>query len=287
MTTACDIIENLLSGQLGPLAAADEAAWHAHWQEQKFGARAPADMALAAGAVADRLAWVFVAGYQAAIRKVVPHLPDDGWAAFVATEHKAEANIYPPTTLRDGILEGCKSWVAQSRQVSHLLVTVNGGDGRASCGHLVHVDADQPGVNLSHREAPGFLADMSQGFARFEAVRIAPDRVYPGALARPFSQSEPVFVMLAGAAFLLARSAIPGGLGERLASLVLALHALSTAEGVPALTLERLDAIWQQCLADYAGTEACRAQSDWAADGRLLGMYASGIKRRVQRAAQA
>ena len=43
-------------------------------------------MAVQGGLLADRLAWVFVAGYQAALRRTFPDQAYSGWAAFAVSE---------------------------------------------------------------------------------------------------------------------------------------------------------------------------------------------------------
>jgi hypothetical protein len=283
---AAEIVEEVLSGRLAPVSAADEAQWHKLWHERGLGAMAPVSMALTGGVLADRLAWVFVASYQAVIRKTFPDVGPEGWAAFAATESRDDAETYPPTTLCDGRLDGCKSWIAQSRFVDHLLVTVSGDDGKATSGHLVQIRADQPGVSLSHRSSPAFLSEMSQGYGRFDAVEVAPGHVLPGHLARSFAQGEPAFVMLAGAGFLLSRIDPEHGLSNRLVGLVLALAHICAMETVPAIALARLDTLWQCCLEDFATTDACQGLAGWSGDNRLFRMYRDGIHRRAERALQ-
>jgi alkylation response protein AidB-like acyl-CoA dehydrogenase len=101
---------------------------------------APTDGAIAGALLADRLPWVFTAGYQATLRNAFPALPDGGWAAFVATEDEQVPRAHPGTTLTgDGqryLLNGHKSWVTHSQVVDRLIVTVNdpAGDKRRARG---------------------------------------------------------------------------------------------------------------------------------------------------------
>jgi hypothetical protein len=69
------------------------------------------------------------------------------------------------------------------------------------------VERDEPGVMLSSRDKPGFLADMSQGFASFEAVTIRDDRVFTSIdLPVNFAHSEPHHVLTALNAFMLSHT---------------------------------------------------------------------------------
>ncbi|MCG8691425.1 MAG: hypothetical protein MI806_09470 [Minwuiales bacterium] len=281
-----EAIERLLTRELPSREAPDEAAWHAVWHAERLGALDPAASALTGGMLADRLPWVFVAGYQAAIRTVFPEVPATGWAAFAATEDKSDpaANAGPQLTPAAGSmrLNAAKSWIAQSRHVEHLVVTARDGAETAAC---VLVHRNQPGVTLTHRDAPRFLGAMSQGFAVFENVEIAPENLFPGKRIRRFGRCEPAFVMLAGAGFLLSRlSRADAALAE---SLTAAARNLATECAAPApspATLARLDSSLQDSVAHFAVVANVAAIPKWPEDSRLLSMYSEAIQRRGSRA---
>jgi hypothetical protein len=276
------LIECFLNGEVPSVAAADEAIWYKVWHDQGLDALPPVLCALQGGMRADRLPWVFVAGYQAAIRHVFDDVPSQGWAAYATTEDKSDPAAYPGTRLMPNgtgfVLDGCKSWVAQSRHLDHLLVTVNETE------QCVLLSSRQPGVNLSHREAPAFLGAMSQGFARFEAVEVMPGNIYGNERMREFGRREPRFVMLAGAGYLLAQlQGADAALEQDLVALALALAtACESAEIVPK-TLAGLDRALQAAIRDFAKVADCAALSDWDADRRLLSMYSARIQKRALR----
>ena len=62
-------------------ATPSEAAFKHAWQSRSAGL-SPHAMALQAGFLADRLSWVFLGGYQSAIRSCFPNVPDGEWATF-------------------------------------------------------------------------------------------------------------------------------------------------------------------------------------------------------------
>src|SRR4051794_29963976 len=61
-------------------------AWWTHHVAAVRGEALPIDEALLGGADADRAAYAFAAGYQAALRALVPSLPRDAMASLCATE---------------------------------------------------------------------------------------------------------------------------------------------------------------------------------------------------------
>jgi hypothetical protein len=77
---------------------------------------------------------------------------------------------------------------------------------------LVLVEADEAGVKLSSRESPGFLADLSQGFAAFENVSISNEQTFSDAqLPENFQYSEPYHVLTALNAFMISQTLEHGG----------------------------------------------------------------------------
>ncbi|MGE0486318.1 MAG: acyl-CoA dehydrogenase family protein [Gammaproteobacteria bacterium] len=278
-------LERLLESRSPPVSCATEAEYHALWQARGYDAIAPVAAAIAGGAVADRFAWVFAAGYQATLRNAFTALPPGGWAAFAATEDTREPGRYPGTTLTaagDGLrLDGCKLWVGHSRLAQHLVVSVNdpGGDKRRARAVLVARDA--PGVVLTHRETPGFLPAISQGYARFEGTPIAPADVIDFEPIRQFGRTEAKFVMLAASAFMLAR--LPATSAARDAGYAVAagLVALLGEAETSRQVYGALDRAFQ-ALADAFEHEVDLATLPGdAADARLLRMYTARIQRRV------
>lgn len=139
----------------------DEPGYLAAWQQATEHAASPREMAIAGGAAADDFAWIFMAGYQAAIRAVFGWNLPRGWLAYAASEDRSGEK--PPLTLRDGCLSGWKTWVAGSDSVSHLVTTAGRGHER----QYFLVDRSQ--VNLQRRPGSNrFLGAMSQGMAQFD-----------------------------------------------------------------------------------------------------------------------
>ncbi len=140
----------------------DEATFLSAWQQATNRVAGPREMAIAGGAAADDFAWIFMAGYQAAIRETFGWDLPRGWLAFAASEDRSGEK--PPLTLSDGRLSGWKTWVAGSDSVSHLVTTAGRGPARQ------YFLVERAHVTMQRR--PGsdrFLGALSQGMAQFDS----------------------------------------------------------------------------------------------------------------------
>ena len=173
---------------------ATEQDWYANWCEATRGAADPVALAAAGGAAADRLSWVFLSGYQAAVRHCFPEFAVAGWTCFAAAEPEAGPRCRLSIDGGRTLLDGSKSWIAGAGCVDHLVVMVGERD---TC-EFVGVDRSAAGVSIELPRKPSFLADMSQGVAHFDRVVIAAEnRIQQPQRARRFRAAEPLFVLIA------------------------------------------------------------------------------------------
>jgi hypothetical protein len=207
-----NFIIEIRTGTRPPNTSETESHWHKLWESSSVNQYEHLVMSLLGGAMADRLAWVFHAGYQGMMRYAFPFCPRQGWSSYLVAEDKS--GEYPGTTLTrvDGglVLGGYKSWVAAADHVEHLVVTAR--EERTSDSVIVLTSSAAAGVSLSSRQSPGFLGELSQGFAAFEDVAIPDNCVFTSAdLPADFSQSEPHHVLTALNAFMLNQVVRLGG----------------------------------------------------------------------------
>ncbi len=141
----------------------DEADYYQAWRGHAEGVEDATELAVAGGRIADQLSWVFVAGYQAAIRATFTDAPEKGWGSFAVTEDRS-GELPGVERGTDGCLYGHKTWIAASRHADWLIVKAGRGDEATYC----FVETDEPGLILSHKDRPGMLPDLSQGQAKFE-----------------------------------------------------------------------------------------------------------------------
>lgn len=266
-------------------ACADEAAWYAFWKKNDLSDLGPTEMAFEGGSNADRLSWVFISGYQAAIAHVFPEAPRSGWSAFAASEDKKDPEANPPLRLlgdaNDLRLSGTKSWVAQSRHVDHLIVTAQTDENETICAII---DRHQDGISMSHRDAPGFLGQMSQGYARLEDVPVGQGSCLDASRIKLFIRSEAKFIMLAITGWLLAQSVkAESDLSPDFRGL-----AADIAEGcedpdASASQWADLDDRLQTLFLALEAAVGLDHVPDWQKDRSLVSMYSRGLQKRAGR----
>ncbi len=278
-------LESLLEQRYDTTVAENERSFYDLWHANGLHRHHPVEAAVIGGMLADRPAWIFAAGYQATLKSAFPALPEQGWAAFAATEDVNDPDAHPGTTLeetRDGyMLNGYKSWVGHSRLVDHMVITVNdpGGDKYQARGMVL--PAARAGVTLSHRDRPKFLAAMSQGFAKFNDTPIALNEIFPFEPIRQFGRSEAKFVMLASTAFLAAHARDYPELRDRFVQCAAAIVGLIAEKQTSRQVYGSIDRRYQAAVDDFEQTVDTSAIADYSADSSLFRMYSARIQRRV------
>ena len=275
-----------MASQSEPATLPDETSFHAAWvagctDSQRRVLSDSAELALTGGAMADRLAWVFVSGYQAAVRQCFPELvPATGWTCLAAAEGRGGPGCALSDDGNGYKLSGEKSWIAGAAVLESLVVSTGEGEERTFAGVL----ASAPGVSIDLPRKPGFLGEMSQGVARFADVSVA------GVLQEParglrFRGAEPLFVMLALNACLRVRAATAG-----MTELVdLAEQAIVQGRSLPAV-LDQKAAILAG-LAEFRSLTSRVVQAagplvaehptlaaSWDADARLFAMFGVNLE---------
>jgi len=201
------------------------------------------DLALWAGFAANRPAWAFLSGYQAALGALLPSLAPDRRAALAVTE---DAGNHPRaiTTELTGdaapfVLAGEKSFVTLGPSAHVLLVLATrgiGDDGRPRLV-LVQVPRDAIGVRVETLPPLPFIAEVPHGRAVFDGVAVASDAVLPGDgyadYSKPFRTIEDAHVhgaLVAYFARLARRHRAPAVVLAELAALAQELHGLCAAD---------------------------------------------------------
>lgn len=279
---------------------ADVAVWHAAFSLQPDRFRS----ALQAGLGGGQLAFCFAGGYQAALRCLLPQLPDDAFAALLLTEGKRqrpEELETRLTALPDGSfrLDGEKSYLTGGELADTWLVIARREDaGEAPRVVLVTLPAGLPGASILPRPALGLLDALPHARARFDGVRVAAAMIAPGDgwrdYAKPFRTLEDIHVSIAVAAHLAAE-ALRAGWPDRLLAVLIAILArladcASHGAGDPVAHLllaaaeQELQQVATQVNELLAGRDDAFAR-DWQANRMLLALAAPARGKRLERAA--
>ena len=259
--------------------APDEATYKRLWLDLR--SREPLDVAFAGGAIADRLAWVFAAAYQAAMRACFDGARDDAWIALCASEDRT--GEFPGVQLKGGTLSGSKSWVAGSATLDQMIVTI----GRSPRNGSWLLDCDAPGVEVVQLPRKKFLGDLSQGAVNL--TRVAADHQVNVSRADHFGIAEPFFVGGAALPYLLREArrlnqSMEADL-QAIADDIDPIYQAGFHTDIAAvLAVQQRCAAAGKALAALAGEPDAGPGFDWAADGRLLGMYGRGLRARLDQA---
>jgi acyl-CoA dehydrogenase len=229
------------------------------------------------GVAADRVGVAFAAGYQAALRALVPSLVEDGVASLAASEAggahpRAIASALTPAA-GGFVLNGTKTFATQGPDAEVLLVLANAGTDAS--GHadlrLVRVRRGAPGLVLTPSPPTPFCPEIGHAQLVFTDTPVASGDVLPGDgwtdWVKPFRTVEDVHVHGAVLAYVLgvaARHAWSAAAHEELAALLVAFGALAARSptdpathlavaGAIALARRVLDAhaaLWESVAAD-------------------------------------
>lgn len=266
----------------------------ARWSE-------PVDRAIARGARADRVAYAFATGYQAALRKLVPALADDAMVSLCITEEKGnhpraiETRLTPDGASGGFRVSGRKRWATGSPQALELLVAARAGengDGRPEL-KLVRVRGGAPGLTIEPMHGVAFVPEIAHGSVTLDDVAVAASDVLPGdgyeRYVKPFRTLEDVHVAAALGAHLLAlafRFGWPHEIRERLLAHLVTARALALADPGSGATHLALAGLFAEQGRLLLAIEPCweladpATRSRWERDSALLSVAGTAREKR-------
>ncbi len=272
--THSKVYETLVAAGLNRIESASEAAYRDAWTERVVPLEPdPLAMAIAGGLIADRMAWVFVAGYQAACRHVFSSAAFRSWVSYAATEDQEGDPPLPGVRLSgtpsSGTLSGNKAWIGAARGMEQLVVRV--GTGPEATYFLV--DRERRGVTIDLKPRD-FLAGLSQGRARFEETPVTGVDIVDGDGIGLLRFVEPLYVYAAFCGFVLGGMSEPEVVShchDCLDAVDEALASLRSGE-VDEVRQAGVDALALDLLAQLAGNRA-NAAGEWETDQKIVAMY--------------
>ena len=300
-----DLIDTCLRAPTAVPARADVAAWWPRWRDGAARAATPAAQALLGGFDADRVGWAFAAGYQAALRALLPELPADAVAAFCVTEEAGNRprdihTRFVPQADGSVALSGAKRWTTLGPDSSVLLVVgalPQVGDARAQL-KVARVAAGTPGLQLLPMPETRFVPEVPHARVQLDAVVVPAAALLPGdgydAYVKPFRSVEDIHATLAVLAYLLREARQrrwPAGFAERLCAALLTLAALSDAPAdapathvVLAGALAQAHALYGEAGGLWAAAGDDPAAQRWQRDAALFAVASSARGLRAARA---
>ncbi len=171
-----------------------EIDYHRLWMSRLDESWSAEQTAFAGGLISDRLAFLFISGYQAAVRRTF-NLANHTWTVLAISEDRNPDHPRPGLTESNGRVSGFKTWVASSRFAQDIIVSVD-------TTRLFIANRNTPGLSLAHKDAPGFLSDMSQGIAEFKDVSISDLQALGEFDLKLFAKREPLYLYFAFCGFL-------------------------------------------------------------------------------------
>jgi alkylation response protein AidB-like acyl-CoA dehydrogenase len=262
------------------------------------------DQAIAGGFHADRTAWAFASGYQAALRALFPGLPDDRICALCVTE--ADGNT--PRAIRSTVqrtpdgwrLDGAKRWTTLGPDGGLFLVAARDAEvaGERPALRVARIDSKAKGVQIETMAATKFVPEVPHARLRFEDVRFRDDALLPGdgydQYVKPFRTVEDLHVHAAVVAYLLRealRRSWPKSWSERAAAQLQSMRALADEDAAAPAThialagaLQIGDALRLEADSHWQGGPADEASARWQRDRELLKVASTARAKRTERA---
>lgn len=278
--------------------------WREQWRSLARKSDDPVALALRGGFLTDRISWAFAAGYQAALRALVPGVQADDLLALAATEAAGNRPRDIETrcieTATGWRLEGHKSWITFARECTTLLVVARvatpDNEARPQL-KVLRVPAGAQGLLWPASQPLPFIPELPHSQCRFEAVDLPPTAMLPGDgysdYVKPFRTLEDVFVSLALLAYALREARArswPPALQQRMVATLSGLVALAGQCPAAAVThvtlagaLAQVDELYQQigALMQQADDEAA---ARWQRDAALFRVAGKARAARTARA---
>jgi hypothetical protein len=234
------ILEQLLSDPT-PSEHRSLAAWKRDYPPLCSHHPDPVSQATVGGFRANCVGYAFMAGYQAALRALVPELPPGGLCALCVTETEGNHPRAIGTTLtaadRGFRLHGAKTFVTGGALADCLLVAARSGDrdGRPLI-RMVRIRGDAPGISRKSTPPIRFVPEIDHASVQFDDLPVDGDALLPGDgysdYVKPFRTVEDCHVGLAVTAYLLRVSlqVAPSSLVEPALACIAAHAALATMD---------------------------------------------------------
>jgi hypothetical protein len=264
----------------------------------------PMDRAVAGGFLADRVGYAFAAGYEAALRRLAPDLPEGPIVSLCITEKEgAHPRAIKARLVEDPsggfTLTGEKSFITAAIEAETLMVAASTGtddDGKNRI-KMALVERNRAGVTVTPMPDLPFVPEISHGVVSFSQVRVDESAILPGDgyadYIKPFRTIEDVHVLGAVMGHLVRVALLfswPRETCQRLLALITAAGALAAGDPLlPAthLALAGFTDCFERFVVDieplWEKTDA-ETRDRWMRDRYLLGVAQKAREARLSAA---
>ncbi|MBN1495340.1 MAG: acyl-CoA dehydrogenase family protein [Spirochaetes bacterium] len=291
-------------GRIDTTELVSVAAWKERFDKETQGWNVPIDHAVIGGFLADRTAYAFAAGYECALRRLVPSLPERTVVSFCVTEEKGGHPSAIRSSLKKGkagpwVLNGGKKFVTLATEAELLLIAASTGtasDGKNML-RIAMVSRNTPGVEVSAMAGLPFVPEISHGTVALYDVPVEERDILIGdgyaEYIRPFRTIEDLHIECAVLAHLFRIGCLygwPRAVKERIAAVIACARALSLDNpSSPALhiALGGLNAQMASLIADLSGwweTVDEKTRAAWERDSALLRVAEKARSKRLETA---
>lgn len=243
VATVSEALDLLLRKLLELRAPAHETldSWWRATEEPRASFDRPVDRALLGGALADRVGFAFVGGYQAALEALFGRSP--GITSLCVTEAVGIRPQDIATTLKETspgafVVTGRKKWATGGPLAKSLLVAASTGTDDLGRNHLrmVRIPADAKGVKIIPVTAT-FVPEIPHSEVELDGVEVSEADVLPGdgyaQYIKPFRTVEDAHVHAALLGYVVGvarRIKVARDLIEQLLAAALAIRAVALAD---------------------------------------------------------
>jgi alkylation response protein AidB-like acyl-CoA dehydrogenase len=250
------------------------------------------------------VACAFAGGYQAALRALVPSLPEGALTAFCATETGGNHPRAIETRLSPAgagfTLGGAKRWSTMGPLADVLLVVASAGIEESGRNRLcvVRVEAAARGVSIATMPPTRFVPEVPHAVIDFQSVAVEAGAVLPGdgyaRYLKPFRTIEDIHVHAATMGYGLSaarRNRFPDAAAERITASLLTARTLAALDPSAPETHLALaghlaeDARLLDDLADAWSTVPAPERERWERDRALFGSVAGPVREQRRRRA--
>jgi acyl-CoA dehydrogenase len=282
------------------------ADWWPRWKAVAEPKAQPIERAIAGGYDADRVAWAFAAGYQAALRALVPDLPGNALVALCVTEESGNRPRDMRTTIShnaDGTraITGAKRWTTLGTESTLLLVVgalAETATGERPSLKVARVPADAAGLTLLPMPPTRFVPEVPHAQVLLHEVPLPRDALLAGDgysdYVKPFRTIEDTHVTAAVLAYLLREArarAWPNEFAETAAAAIAGLCQVArSAVDAPAThvvlagALQWSQQLYREATAYFATSSDDPAAVRWQRDSALFDVASTARQQRAVKA---